>query len=281
MKRSLRKPVFLFAVAAVLLLCFASCSPKAGAGNALLPGGSDVVEDSESDGRKVITTVNMTVETDAYDDLIGTVTGKVKELGGYVQSMYENSDSYGRRYASITLRVPSEKSDEFLSSLGSSAYVRSQSITNNDVSMEYTDIESRLSALEAERERLEELFSAAGSVSDAVAVQERLTAVIQDIESLEVQLRDYDVLTEYTTVSMSISEVSVLQTDDMSVWEEIGFVFADNTARLLEFSRSMLVIVVGFAPFTLPVVVTVAAVLLIVRFTSRRRRNKKAGNTPQ
>ena len=69
--------------------------------------------------RKLIKTVDMSVETKEYDNLLAAVEDKVNLLGGYIESMETyNGSAYSSyrssRNASMTLRIPQESLNAFL-----------------------------------------------------------------------------------------------------------------------------------------------------------------------
>ena len=72
----------------------------------------------QESSRKLIRNVSLNVETETFDDLMKAVTEKTESFGGYVEesSTYNGSYYYGggTRNASLVLRIPSEKLDEFL-----------------------------------------------------------------------------------------------------------------------------------------------------------------------
>ena len=69
--------------------------------------------------RKLIRTVDMSVETKEYDNLLAAVENKVKFLGGYIENMETyNGISYrsyrSSRNANMTMRITQERLDAFL-----------------------------------------------------------------------------------------------------------------------------------------------------------------------
>jgi len=69
--------------------------------------------------RKLIKTVEMTVETKEYDRMSEGLRDQVTAYGGYVERMntYNGSSYSGRqvsRSASMTIRIPEDKLDAFL-----------------------------------------------------------------------------------------------------------------------------------------------------------------------
>ena len=104
---------------------------------------SPQVQDSS---RKLIKNVNLQVETETFDDLLSRVTEKTERLSGYIESSYtyNGSNYYGRgtRNASLTIRVPAEKLDEFMSAIAEVSNVISKNESVSDVTLQYVDMES-------------------------------------------------------------------------------------------------------------------------------------------
>ena len=67
--------------------------------------------------QKLITTVQMSVETDSFEELTANIENKAAGLGGYVERMDIYTGNQDRRYASYTIRIPEELLEEFTGSL--------------------------------------------------------------------------------------------------------------------------------------------------------------------
>lgn len=84
----------------------------------------------------------------------------------------------------VTIRVPVEKFDDALASLKESAVkVSSEQISGEDVTEQYTDLQSRLRNLEATEAQLLKIMERAGEIKDVLAVQQELTRVSEQIET--------------------------------------------------------------------------------------------------
>ena len=114
--------------------------------------------------RKLIRTFNLDAETTDFDNLVTQLQQETQNLGGYVESSYVNGNSYyteNSRYASLTLRIPKDKTDDFLGTVGEMANVTSRSENVEDVTLTYTDLKSHVEALQAEQEQLMKLMEQA------------------------------------------------------------------------------------------------------------------------
>ena len=112
------------------------------------------------------------------------------------------------RYADLTLRIPVEKLEEFTAAVDSLSNVVSSSRNTEDVTLQYVDTESRVKALETERDRLLELMEQAETMSDLLEIESRLTEVRGELERYASQLKVLDNQIDYATVNLSLSEVT-------------------------------------------------------------------------
>ena len=181
--------------------------------------------------RKLIKTVNISTETEAFDELVPQLQKRVEELGGYIESIsvydvgsyYVDDTMQKQRCAQMTARVPKEALDGFLAQVGEQTNVTSRSENVEDVTLQYVDLDSHKKVLLTEQERLLALMEQAESVEDIITIEGRLSEVRYQIESMESQLRTYDNKIDYSTVYLSIEEVrkySAPQT--ATVWQRIG-----------------------------------------------------------
>ncbi len=228
--------------------------------------------------RKLIKNVNMTVETKNFDEYIKGVQRNVEELGGYV-SNFSLSDtsydgySYDNAYASIELRVPADSLDTLLSIVQEGVNVRNQDISTTDVTLTYSDTESRIKALTVEQDRLMELIAQAESVDAIIVIETRLSEVRYQLESYNSQLRLMDNQIQYSTVYLSVYDVQEYQTTkDTSYFEKIRIGFTENLNELFEFISEVFLALIT----SLPTLIFLAAILFVVILLLRKFKIKPA-----
>ena len=138
----------------------------------------------------------------------------VLEKGGYI----EQSDISGasissglerRRNAYLMVRIPSTYLDQFVSQMGEQSNITSRSENVQDVTLQYTDIESRKKSLTIEQERLWALLEKADTLEAVIALEERLSEIRYQLEGFESQLRTFDNQVNYSTIHIYIQEVGV------------------------------------------------------------------------
>lgn len=230
--------------------------------------------------RKLIRTVNLNVETTEFDKLLETLTQTVTTMGGYIEqsdiSGNSISDSLGRRYAYLTARIPSDKLDGFVAQVDKEGNITNKSENTQDVTLQYSDIESRKKTLALEQERLWDLLSKAESMDAVIALESRLSEIRYQLESLESQLRTYDNQVDYSSVHLYIDEVRVFTpTTPDSFITRIQKGFTRNLQNVGNGAVNFAVWLISSLPI---LIVLVLIVVIVIAVLHRLPRRKKKNN---
>lgn len=226
--------------------------------------------------RKLIRNVDMDVETREYDKLLTSVENQVTELGGYIESMdaYNGSTYYGyraTRNANLTIRIPKDRLDDFLDTVSDLGNVTNRSENVQDVTLTYVDLESHRDALQTEQERLLQLLEQAESVEDIITIEQRLSDVRYQLESMESQLRSYDNQVDYSTVSLYINEVEVYTpVEEETTWERISTGFVDSLKSIGEGLKEAAIWFVIHIPYLVIWAVVIVIIILILKKIKKR-----------
>lgn len=238
------------------------------------------------EGRKWIITVNMSAETEDLDALMEALNGKISGLGGYVedQDSYNGSMYSSRRYrsASLTVRIPAQRVDEFTEEMSGIANVVSTNLSREDITLSYVATESRVKALQTEEARLLELMEQAETMADLLEIESRLTDVRYELENRASQLRLYDNQVDYATIYLSIDEVQeYTPVEEPTVWERISGGFASSIKGVGNGLLDLLVWVLAKSPYLVILGgVTVGVVVLIKKRKARKAEKKAAKQNP-
>jgi len=142
-----------------------------------------------------------------------TISQKTQELGGYfVQSNVSHPEETEAASGWITVRVPQEKLEEALNYFRALAVkVASETISGQDVTDEYIDIEARLATLLKTRAKFEEILTKAEKVQDILEVQRELINLQEQIDNLKGRKN-------YLEKSAQVSRVTIyLATDELAL----------------------------------------------------------------
>ena len=231
-----------------------------------------------SAGQKLVRTASLTLRTTAFEADLESVQALLESLGGYVENLYQYGDvaSGDTRTASLSVRVPSENLDAFLSGVEGVGRVTDRSESVTDMTVQYTDNQARLDTLYAKMERLNQLMAQAQEVSDLIELESAIADTQYEIERYETSQRDIDRRVDMSAVSVTLLEDTPAQSataEDVGLGERLGAALNASLRWLGGFLRNMLVFVTMILPVAVPVAAIAAAAWLIVR--RRRSRSPK------
>ena len=234
--------------------------------------------------RKLIRNMNLTVETTDFDPLIEALQKKTTEFKGYIEQSDISGDSItnqgrpSKKYAQLLLRIPAQSLDSFISQVESAGNITYKSETVSDVTLQYSDIQSRLKTLRIEQERLWELLAKAESTESIVLLEKRLTEVSSEIESCESRTRYLDTAVTYSTVHLEIQEVDIESpTQPETAWQQIQRGFTKNLISLMDNLTLFFIRLLS----NLPVILFLALLVFLIVFIVRRVNKHKKSKAPQ
>lgn len=225
--------------------------------------------------RKLIRNVSMSVETDAFDQLLEEIQKKVTELSGYTEQsdISGNRSDYQSRYAWLTVRIPCDKLDQFISIVEDSGNVTRKSESVQDITLQYTDLESRKKTLTMEQERIWVLLEKADTLEAVIALEERLSEIRYELESMESQLKLFDNQVDYSTVDISVDEVlpaNFTPTAPETVGQRIKKGLSRNIINMGQFATDLFVGLIVLMPVWIPLAAIAALVIFLVKRRLRR-----------
>ena len=227
--------------------------------------------------RVVIRTANLSIVVPEPSASVQEIADLANELGGFVvssnvfQTFFSEANVSADR-ASITIRVPAERLDEALEAIKDGATeVQSENTSGQDVTQEFTDLQSRLRNLEAAEEQLLEIMSSAEETEDVLQVFETLRRVSEEIEVIKGRI-------QYLSESARLSAISVELIPDVAAQPlEIGGYRPEGTVKaaftsLIQALRFLGDAAIWSAICILPVSLILGVPLYFAARTVRRRR---------
>jgi Domain of unknown function (DUF4349) len=157
-------------------------------------------------GPAVVKTASLDVQVARgdFDTAFEAAMRVAGRYGGYVQS----SSTSGTRIHSgmLTIRVPSASFQNAMTDLSNIGTVQSRSVSGQDVTNEYVDLNARLRTWQAQETVLLRLMERATSVEATLRVQTNLQDVQFRIEQIKGQLRVLENQTDLATIDLSLHE---------------------------------------------------------------------------
>jgi hypothetical protein len=140
--------------------------------------------------------LRMLADEDAIPKTIDKVIDIAESLGGHIA---------GRKDQSVTIKVPSASFREAMTKIDAIGGVVGRSVSADDVSEEFHDLEVRLGNLRATRTRLQEFLGKASGIQDMLTVERELERVALEIDRMEGRL-------EFLRTRAAMSVISVALT---------------------------------------------------------------------
>lgn len=244
-----------------------------------------VEQGSKKSNRKLITTVNISAESDDVEALAERIENKVEGLGGYVESgnVYSDNSRYGNKIksADITARIPADRLKDFLNDVEGHCNILSRSENTQDVTLQYADTEAHERALTLEQQSLERMLGMAETVDDIMAIQSQLTDVRYRLDSIRSQLRTYDNDVNYSTVYISLTETQeYTPTEEETVWQRISNGFVDNLMEVMDAVAEFLIWFITHIPALFIFGLIVLVLVIVIRRIAASGKKGRVKNAP-
>jgi hypothetical protein len=208
-------------------------------------------------------------------------------MGGFVvtSDMVQQTLSNGAQVpqVSMTIRVPAERLDEALKAIKAETTqpIINENLSSQDVTAEYTDLNSRLINLQAAEKQLQEIMASAVRTEDVLAVYSQLVSVREQIELIKGQMKYYEQSAALSSISIQLIANAAMQPISIAGWQP-GGVAKQALQTLIHALQSLanfgIRLLILYIPILLVIFVPIA--LIIWGFVSLVKRGRKGKKTP-
>ncbi|MBI3244025.1 MAG: DUF4349 domain-containing protein [Chloroflexi bacterium] len=251
------------------------------------PEAQDVASTVALADRLVIKNANLSITVDDTTASVDVISHLAESLGGYVVSLNTFQTTYGpdakpAQQANLTIRVPSDKLNEVLSQIkGMAVEVKSETISGQDVTSEYTDLRSRLTNLEAAEKQLQSIMAEATKTEDVLAVYNQLVYTREQIEVIKGQMKYYEESAALSAINLDLIPNIATQPIEVGGWHPDGVAkqaIEDALRFLQNFTDGLIYFGIARLPFLL--IVGLPALFVGRMFWRRTKKNApKAATT--
>ena len=205
---------------------------------------------SASQGDYIIKTAyaSTDVSSSNFNSTIKSVENMVESYGGNISNTYLSTNYQGLQSYSLTINIPAEDFEDFLSGVEELSSFTNISSNANDVTRYVVDIDSRLKSLYSEKEALQDIKDEATSTSDKLQVQSQLRYINQDIEMLQGQKEFYENSTSFSTLTLEIREGSGVSLFSWNYYVQRALGWTESIIGI-SVSISIILIPIGFIFF--------------------------------
>ena len=235
--------------------------------------------------RKVIKNADMSIVVKDPEETMNVISALAEQLGGYVVSSSMSQSTYGPNYVSlpsgnISIRIPAEKLTDVMTQIKAEAVeVTSENVYGQDVTDQYVDLQSRLTAMQAAEKKLLEILDDAEKTEDVLAVYQQLQQVQSEIEVLKGQIKYIDQAAAMSSLNVNLVAEASVQPIQIGPWKPAGAA-KEAVEDLIYFFQNFVEFLIRFVIFTLPALIMIAIPLVLVFLAGRAiyrrffRRNK-------
>ncbi len=230
--------------------------------------------------RMIIWTGDVSLIVKDAGESLEEVEAIAKDLGGYVvnsSSWYQEEQLRAR----LTIRVPAEEFDTAMARLKDLAIrVENRNVSTQDVTEEYTDLDSRLRNLEATETELLELLTEVrertGKAEDILAVHREVSNIRGQIEQVKGRMQYLEKMTAMATINIELIPDALARPIVVAGWRPTGTV-ANALRTLVKTLQFVVDAAIWLIIYVLPTLVVIAIPFFILCLIWRRwRRSKKA-----
>ena len=206
------------------------------------------IEENNIKERKLIISVDLSVNSKDIEKSYKSIEEKVKEYKGY----FENIDSYKYRYF-IALRIPKDNLYNFLEFIENNQNVQNKNINTEDITENYYDIENRIKNREALLDKFRNYLKEAKNIEEILSVEDRINNLTYEIERMKGNFENLTSLIEYSKVNITIKNPEAMQRN-VNFYDK--FLYTINFLKY--FFSSIIFFLIGFVAIAIPIVLLLA-----------------------
>lgn len=246
-------------------------------------GGS--TEAPAMDPEKIIYSASVNVETTTFDESVAKLEALVSRCGGFVESSSLNGSNYystshgyvSNRSADYVLRIPSARFNELMGSLSELGNIPYSHTYTENITAQYYDVNARLTACRTQEARLLEMMEVAETVEDLIRIEDRLADLRYQIESLQSTLRNWDRQVSYSSVTLTLTEVTVYTpTEEPGYLSRLKDAVVDGFTATGRFFQNLSLGLAELLPLLIVLVVLLLIFLPRIKKGRAARKAKKA-----
>jgi hypothetical protein len=239
--------------------------------------------------RIVIMNASLSIIVDDPGSAMDTVAKMAKDMGGFTVSSQlfkiQTSQGLDVPQASITIRVPSDQLTDAMGQIkgmvkNPKTDIPSENVTGQDVTKEYTDLQSRLKNLQTAETQLQKIMDRATKIEDVIMVYNQLISTREQIEVLQGQISYYEESARLSAIAVEIIASESVKPISVAGWQPVG-IARDALQALINVLKflvsAFLYIIILIIPTLLFIAAPIVLVIWIInRIVRRARRNRQA-----
>ena len=228
--------------------------------------------------------------TQKLDPVILSVKNFVEAHNGYI----ENMEQYRYGYDPVTqeqldgiimrIRIPHEYYNQTLTTIDELGAVINKTSSVEDVTLQYSDLESTLKMYKVEQDRLLKMMERdTTDIKDMIEIEKRLSEVRIEIEKHESARRALESQINYDTIDLKINQVRIVsninQTKSFGTRMKVAFMTSIDNAKVF-IQELVLGITYMLIPFIILAAILWGGYILIFKVIKSRKNKSKLSTLP-
>ncbi len=248
------------------------------------PVSSNKSEQAQSE-EKIVYTGDVVFESRQYDEFVKQLNAAIASYKGVSQSLKEYGEASRTMY--LTVRIPAESFDQFINELrNTSGSVVSISVYSDNITRQYNETSIEIEALKTQHTRLLQLLEKAESLTDIIALEDRLSQVETRLTILENSRNDMDARVSYSTITITVREVTTYT--EATFLERLKDAFVGSGENFVRGLQNFIINLI----YSLPMIILAVVVILVarkplirlvkkIRLPEKKKNSDDRGNDPQ
>lgn len=227
--------------------------------------------------RKIIFNATIALRVDDLDEGANLLFRLVEQTGGYISSSKTHGNAGSARSSEWTMRIPGGRFSGFNNNVAALGEVVTNSMTSQEVTAEFHDLDARIRNKQQEEKRLQEyLDNSTAKLEDILKVEREITRVRGEVESMQGRLRVLADLTSLSTVTVRMSEVvdfvPPVLAREPTFGEQIASTWQATVDSMADFGQAVVLLAIKVVPWL--VLFGLPAVLILTLIRRRFRINR-------
>lgn len=206
--------------------------------------------------RSIIRKAQISIRVDQVEKAEKQVDSAIVGMGGYVDSAQSADLASEHPTIDLTLRVPVAQFDNALAKFEALGVRLSKTVSSEDVTGQLVDLDARLRTMSAQEETYRGLLRRATALQSVIALQDKLTQVRSEIESMAAQRKNLGGLAALSTIEVHLEQSAIpIRPSADPGW--LAQVWGESTSSLSGLARMLataLIWLAVFCPIWLPLV---------------------------
>ncbi len=227
-------------------------------------------------GRIIIKNGNINLDILDFDKTVDDIKNFIGNHDGYVSNMNSNVryiDDSGRefKYGYLEIKIISSSFDEFLKFAKELGRVNGTNFSSQDITNVYRDTVSNIENLKITQNRLRDILLKSTTVEETLQIERELTRIRGQIDQLEGNVKNWDRLSQYATINISLNEVEEIEITikpiDTNILQKATEALMKTINSIRLFLENLFISIIAYSPF----IFTTIILLIIVRNLYKKR----------